>query len=107
MRAGCRVWWLLLCLAAAPGCRRNDLVENELRARDIQYREALEELNRTEAHNLSLRREVDALRGGMHVPPEVAPNIFGLKRIALGRATTGADDDGAPGDEALQVWLEP
>lgn len=108
MRAGCRVWLLCCCLAVlAAGCRRNDLVENELRARDAQLREAAEELNRTESHNDALRREVAALRSGTAPSPEVAANIYGLKRIVLGRATTGVDNDNAPGDEALQVWLEP
>jgi hypothetical protein len=109
MRAGCRVVWLVFaCVAAlAPGCKRSDLVENELRARDNQFREAVEELNRTGSENEALRREVAALRTGTAPPSEIASNVYGLRRIVLGRATTGVDNDNAPGDEALQVWLEP
>src|SRR5205085_671081 len=87
--------------------RGNDLVENELRARDQQYREALGELHRVESHNDALRRENAALRSGVVPPPEVAANVYGLKRIVLGRSTGGVDNDNAPGDELLQVWLEP
>jgi hypothetical protein len=93
-----------LCLA---GCKSSELVENELRARDIQYREALDELGRSEARNLALQRELDALRLGGKITPEQAAQMFGLKRIVLGRATGGYDNDGVPGDEALQVVLEP
>src|SRR5258708_13808285 len=39
--------------------------------------------------------------------PEAAAQIYGLKDIALGRGTGGYDDDHQPGDEALQVVLEP
>ena len=89
------------------GCRSRDLVENELRARDIQYREAMEELGRTEAQNQALQRELDAVRRGANMPPELAAQMFGVKRIVLGRMTGGYDNDGVAGDEALQVILEP
>ncbi|MCI0379124.1 MAG: hypothetical protein L0215_16065 [Gemmataceae bacterium] len=96
----------LLCLCASA-CKNKDLVENELRARDIQYREALEELGKAETRNDSLLREVEALRKGSKLSPEKAALTFGLKRIALGRGTMGLDDDGLPGDEKLQVVVEP
>ena len=89
------------------GCKSNELVENELRARDIQYREALEELGRSEARNQALQRELETLRLGGKITPEQAAQMFGLKRIVLGRTTGGYDNDGVPGDEALQVVLEP
>src|SRR5882672_3523446 len=79
------------------GCKNRELVENELRARDIQYREALEELGRSEARVDSLEREVGALRHGAKVTPEQAAQMFGLKRIVLGRLTCGYDNDGLPG----------
>jgi hypothetical protein len=107
MQAGRRTWLLLACLFLSAGCRRNELVENELRTRDQQYREAVSELNRTEAFADSLRRENEALRRGEHISPEQAANTYGVRKIVLGRGTTGVDNDSVPGDEALQVWLEP
>jgi hypothetical protein len=91
----------------AGGCRRNDLVENELRARDIQYREALEELMRNEAVSSDLRRENEALRAGQKLSPEQAAQTFGVRKIVIGRGTSGIDNDRVPGDEALQIWVEP
>ena len=94
-------------MLGGAGCRRNDLVENELRARDMQFREAVDELSRAESHNDALRRELEAVRSGQRITPEQAALTFGVKRIVLGRGTTGIDNDNIPGDEALQVWLEP
>jgi len=91
----------------AGGCRRRDLVENELRARDIQYREALEELMRSEAISSDLRRENEALRAGQKLSPEQAAQTFGVRKIVIGRGTSGIDNDRLPGDEALQIWIEP
>ncbi len=44
---------------------------------------------------------------GPPLPPEIAAPTFGLQRIALGRGTGGYDSDNLPGDEALQVIVEP
>jgi hypothetical protein len=110
MQAGRRLALVLVSAAALvlAGCRnRAELVENELRARDIQYREALEELSRIESHNQAMQHELDALRSGARVLPEHAAQIFGLRRITLGRGTGGYDHDGLPGDELLQVIIEP
>jgi hypothetical protein len=102
--------FLIFALSAVflAGCRnRGELVENELRARDIQYREALEELSRIESHNQALQREIAAIRSGHPITPEQAAQVFGLKRIILGRGTGGYDNDNLPGDEMLQVVIEP
>jgi len=109
MTAGRRFFLIFTFLGSLllAGCKNRELVENELRARDIQYREALEELSRTEAHNEALQRELEALRQGSKVTPEHAAQMFGLRRIVLGRTTGGYDNDGLPGDEALQVVIEP
>lgn len=107
MRNGFPTWLLLFATLALAGCRRNDLVENELRARDVQYREALEEMMRTESINENLRRENDALRAGSNLSPELAAQTFGVRKIVIGRGTSGVDNDRIPGDEALQVWIEP
>ena len=96
---------VLFCLV--PGCRNNDLVENELRARDMQYREALEELGRADSRTDAMQREIEALRKGARLSPEQAAQTFGLKRIALARGTGGLDNDTLPGDEVLQVIVEP
>lgn len=105
MPAGCRS--LLICLVLFAGCKNRDLVENELRARDIQFREAVAELGMAEARSNALQREVETLRKGAPISPEQAQQTFGLKRILLARSTSGYDNDGLPGDEALQVVVEP
>ena len=109
MQAGRRTSLIVVLLGSLllAGCKSRELVENELRARDIQYREAMEELGRTEAQNQALQRELEAVRRGANLPPETAAQMFGVKRIALGRMTGGYDNDGVAGDEALQVILEP
>jgi len=109
MRGARRTWFLaglLACLGLA-GCRNRDVLENELRARDMQYREAVDELKKAEFQNEALQRELDALRRGSKIGPEEAARTFGLKNITLGRRTMGVDNDKLPGDEALQVILEP
>jgi hypothetical protein len=83
------------------------LLENELRARDVQLRELLNEMGRSEARGAALRHEVDALRQGAKILPEHAGAFFGLRRITLGRGTGGLDDDTLPGDEALAIFIEP
>jgi hypothetical protein len=114
MTAGRRTVLLALlvpCIVLC-GCRRNDLVESELRKKESLYRDTLVELKRIEAQNDALQREVGALRqdtahGVPILPPEIASPLFGLKRITLGRGTGGYDNDNLPGDEALQVIVEP
>ncbi len=111
MRARRRLPFLILIYLLAFGlfgCRnRTDLVENELRERDRQYREALEELGKSDHRSEAQQREIAALRQGATISPEQAAQTFGLKRITLGRGTGGVDNDGLPGDEALQIFLEP
>lgn len=109
MQAGRRLALFLTFVGSLllAGCKSRELVENELRARDIQYREALEELGRTEAQNQALQHELESLRHGSKVTPEQAAQMFGIRRIVLGRTTGGYDNDGLPGDEALQVVIEP
>lgn len=112
MAAGCRLNAVLLlaglgfALAGCGGRGRQDLLEAELRSRDIQVRELLKELGKSEWRGDGLRREVDVLRKGGQVLPEHAP-VFGLRRIVMGRSTGGVDDDTLPGDELLIVSLEP
>jgi hypothetical protein len=103
---------VLLCwvlMTAAAGCHRCDLVEAELRTRDRQVRELKDELSRTELFNEALQHELHDVRttAGPPITPEAASQTYTLKEIVLGRLTGGRDDDGKPGDEALEVFVEP
>jgi hypothetical protein len=105
------------CLGlTAAGCRRADLVEAELRTRERELRETRSELNRSEFFNQALQSELGDLRksgqpGGFcssnFLTPERASQIYTLKEITLGRLTGGYNEHDFPGDEALQVILEP
>lgn len=108
--------WPLLLLAlglpaAVVGCRssgRQDLVEAELRAKDEDLRVVRSELERTEAYNQFLQRELHNVQHAGPVPADGAPlPDCRVKTISLGRQTSGYENDGVPGDEALQVVLEP
>jgi hypothetical protein len=96
-------------LLAAVGCRNNDLVEAELRTRENDVRALRADLAQAELHNEALMRELSAIRHGAPpaFTPELASQTYTLKQISLGRGTGGYDDDNCPGDEALQVVVEP
>ena len=107
------VFLLALGLSAAvTGCRSSsDAVEAELRARDQDLRTVRGELERTEAYNQYLQRElhnnVEHSVSGAPLPEGVPPPDCRVKSITLGRQTGGHEADNVPGDEALQVVLEP
>jgi hypothetical protein len=111
MLARCRVAFFLLflpILCISAGCRnKTDAVEAELRTREKMYRDALEGQQLAEARIDAQQREIDALRKGAAISPEHAASTFGLKRIVLGRGTGGRDNDNLPGDELLEVVVEP
>lgn len=90
-------------------CHNCDLVEAELRSREEEVRELRAQLLHAEANNEAAQRELHGLHHSAASPitPELAAQIFKLKEIVLGRQTGGYDDDDRPGDEALQVVLEP
>jgi hypothetical protein len=96
-------------LSLCAGCRNCDLVEAELRTRDNEVRELRAELAHMECQNEALMQEIGALRQGTSAKfsPELAPQAYPLKQIVLGRSTGGHDEDDSPGDEALQVAVEP
>jgi hypothetical protein len=98
-----------LCLLSAAGCRNCDLVEAELRTRENAMHELRAELSRAEADNEALMRELTSIRHGSaaKITPELASQTYTLKQITLGRGTAGVDEDNCPGDEALQIVLEP
>jgi hypothetical protein len=102
---------LLLCLAA--GCRCNtDLIEAELREKECKLREVTEEMDRLRAYNEALQYQVNARvqpppPGAAPLTPELASQTYTLTAITLARQTGGYDRDNVPGDEALQVVVEP
>jgi hypothetical protein len=100
---------LLATLLFVAGCKNNDLVEAELRTKENELREARDQLLQSEAHNEALQRELHAVHSSpsAKITPELGSQIYTLKEIVLGRQTGGYDDDDCPGDEALQVVLEP
>lgn len=100
---------LFLGLASVAGCRNCDLVEAELRSRENDLREVRADLARVESHNEALVRELSSVRQGTaaKISPELASQTYTLKQITLGRGTGGVDEDDCPGDDALQVVLEP
>src|SRR5439155_22924180 len=68
-----------------------------------------EELRRSRMLNQALVHE---LQSGKHAsPPQLltdkAATMPVVKTIVIGRQTGGIDDDPTPGDEALQVVVEP
>jgi len=99
----------LTTLLLAAGCRRADLVEAELRTRERELRETRDELFNSEAYNQALQSEIRDVRSTStsKLTPEHASQIYTIREVVLGRQTGGYDDDNIPGDEALQVVLEP
>src|SRR5262245_58318540 len=107
----CALTLLLMSVLAnlVAGCHSCDLVEAELRTRENELRELRDELGRAEAQNEALMRETCTLRHGgpVAITPELAAQVYTVRRITLGRGTGGYADDNCPGDQALQVVLEP
>jgi hypothetical protein len=98
----------LSLLIAASGCHSCDRVESELRARENDVRELRAELDRCGVYNQTLQQEVHALRGQLGVPPNgTPPAAYPVQSVMLGRQTGGRSNDIGPGDDALQVQLEP
>ncbi|MBY0527795.1 MAG: hypothetical protein K2R98_30640 [Gemmataceae bacterium] len=111
-----RVVALVLCPLAftlfASGCRRGscDLVESELRHREQELAETRDALHRIEANNEALQRQLQdcagshsARAGGEYVVPISAE----VKEIMLGRGTGGVGEGKCPGDDSIQVVVEP
>jgi hypothetical protein len=103
-------------LAAACGCHSHNcernLVESELHSRELQLDMMKGELACSRAHNEALQLELHALRGeGLfaHAPPGVVPPppVYPVRGLTLGRQTGGHPADHGPGDDALQVLVEP
>lgn len=98
----------VLLVFAACGCRSCDCVESELRARENDVRELRAELDRCGVYNQTLQQEVQALRGQLGVPLHgPPPAAYPVQVLTLGRQTGGRSNDIVPGDDALQVQVEP
>jgi hypothetical protein len=109
-RRGIGAWGqaaLVCCLFFAAGCRNAEKVEAELRSKDRELYQLRDELYHTEAFNQALRREVGALRGGAVGSPEFASQTYTLTTLTLGRQTGGYNTGDSPGDDTLQVVIEP
>jgi hypothetical protein len=105
--------FMACCLAlslmiAASGCRSCERVESELRAREDDVRQLREELDRCSVYNQTLQQEVHMLRGQLGMPAHGAPPAaYPVQTLTLGRQTGGRSQDLYPGDDALQVQVEP
>lgn len=105
---------LLVCslglsvLIAASGCRSCDRVESELRARENDVRELREELDRCGVYNQTLQQEVHALRGQLGMPLSgPPPAAYPVQKLTLGAQSGGRSNNVCPGDDSLQVEVEP
>ncbi|CAN5254794.1 hypothetical protein BH11PLA2_BH11PLA2_30590 [soil metagenome] len=103
-----RLRWAILFLVLTVGCKNSqkyDLIEAELRAKNRQLDEANAELEHlrmlSQVYQSNLSRTADPTSRPGNVP------TVPLKEITLGSGTGGADNDGKPGDEALQIVLVP
>lgn len=96
-------------MAAVCGCRSCHRVEAELRSREEEVRELRDEMDRTTVINQSLQQEVRSLRGELGLGPDgLPPAAYPVRSLVLGRLTGGrCNSDSCPGDDALQVQVEP
>jgi hypothetical protein len=98
-----------LCGLAA-GCRSNqryELIEAELRTRERELLECRGELQHARLLNQTYQRSLARPGCPPGAGPADAVPALPLKEIALASGTGGADNDGLPGDEALQVVVVP
>lgn len=107
----------------ASGCRTNrcEPLEADNRKKEIEIRELRERLDHSESVNNGLMRELYGVHGAMppvssqpgmppasaKPSPDLTAPVAGLKEVTLGRGTGGIDEDKLPGDEAIQVNIEP
>ncbi len=102
---------VLLLLALSAGCRsRSDLVERQNHDLEVALREAHEQVLNTQAYAEAVQHELDCMRVARspgHPLPEAPDPAFALKSIALSRQTGGICTDDLPGDDALEVVVEP
>jgi hypothetical protein len=100
-------------IASAAGCRSDNgqLVESQLRARETDVKLLRGELDRAHAVNQGLQTELESVHGGpggASLPGDrPAGSAYPIRSITLGRQTGGYDSGEGPGDQSLQVVVEP
>ena len=99
-----------LVVLPVAGCRTNnskDRLETTLRQREKEIALMREDIDRIAGYNLALQTEVRAMRGQTG-PSSCDPftPLYPVRSIVVGRTSTGMDEDGKPGDDAVQVVLE-
>ena len=99
----------LALLVAVSGCRSCNRVESELRQREQEVRELRDELDRTCIYNQTMQQELRGLRGELGLPPADGQpaSAYPVQTLVLGRQTGGRSNDSCPGDDSLQVQIEP
>ncbi len=120
LRPGLLLMSGVIGIITLTGCRSNQksaLVEAELRTREREIRSMQTDLQREKTMNAALTSELRdraspcpaptcaPLSASVEGPATVMAGL--IKHIVLGRGTGGIDDDGIPGDEALQVVVVP
>lgn len=108
MRVGRRARYCLAgVLLFAPACKSTEPLETELRTREVQHEQLVNELNRIRHENCAMQQELLALRQLQAPPPEIAGPSCGLRRVTIGRLSGGRDLDQVAGDDALYLTVEP
>jgi hypothetical protein len=98
----------LAMIAAACGCRSCHRVEAELRAREQDVLALRDDLDRCSVYNQTLQHELRSLRGELGLGPDgQPPAAYPVRSIVLGRQTGGRSSGNCPGDETLQIQVEP
>ncbi len=102
---------LLALLPLLVGCRSNsqELLEAELRDREQKLDELKKQIDHKDGEILGLEAEVDRLeRRVTKGSKEPLGSLLLVRKITLGRGTGGFDENPkVPGDEALQIVVEP
>jgi hypothetical protein len=98
----------LFACACSGGCQRNcQFVEMALRARECELRETREQLHQSRLLNEALLQELQTFKQAPVAAASGDKSSPTIKDIVIGRQSGGVDDDPTPGDEALQVVVEP
>lgn len=101
----------LVLLAALAGCRSTsqEFVEAELREKEKQLDEFKQQLDRRDLEVQSLEADIERLRRtAAKAAGEPMGSVVLVKKLTLGRGTGGYDQEPkTPGDDALQVVVEP
>jgi hypothetical protein len=101
----------LALLTALAGCRSTsqEFLEAELREKERQLDEFKQQLDHRDAEVQALEADLERVRRkAAKAAGEPMGSVLLVKKLTLGRATGGYDQEPKiPGDEALQVVVEP